>query len=236
MAYLHIKRVSIMIKKMLTVSISILLMIGSLETYAQGNASAGKSKAAACAGCHGDNGNSLMPGFPKLAGQHQSYLAKQLQAFKQGERIAPMMAPLTLGLDDTDMQDIAAYYASNKIAQNAAPQLPVSNNDDDEEKTDEQKKAELTALLEKGGHLYRSGKLETGVSACIACHGPNAEGNKPASYPSLHAQHADYLIKTLSDFKNGARTKNRENMMNMIAGKMSDEDIKAVALYISTLH
>jgi len=73
------------------------------------------------------------------------------------------------------------------------------------------------------------------VSACVACHGPYAEGNKPAAYPALHSQHADYLIKTLTDFKNGARTSNRENMMYMIAKKMTDEDIKAVSYYISTL-
>ncbi len=225
-----------MIKKLLTVSISVALATGAGFVHAQGNASAGKAKAASCAGCHGEDGNSAMPGFPKLAGQHQGYLVKQLQAFKGGTRIAPMMAPLALGLEDADMQDIAAFYASNKISANPAPSLPVSDDDDDAPaKTDEQKKTELADLIAAGSDLYRNGNLASGVSACIACHGPHAEGNKPASYPNLHSQHADYLSKTLTDFKTAGRTKNPDNMMNMIAKKMSDKDIKAVSLYISTL-
>lgn len=224
-----------MIKKLLTVAASVVVLGGSGFVHAQGNASAGKGKAAMCAGCHGEDGNSAMPGFPKLAGQHPGYLVKQLQAFKAGSRIAPMMAPLAMGLEDADMQDIAAFYASNKISSNPAPALPVDDDDDAPAKTEEQKKAELASLIATGGDLYRNGKLATGVSACIACHGPHAEGNKPASYPALHSQHADYLVKTLTDFKTGNRTKNRDNMMHMIAAKMSDQDIKAVALYISTL-
>lgn len=225
-----------MIKKLLTVAVSVALISGSGFVYAQGNASAGKTKAAMCAGCHGEDGNSAMPSFPKLAAQHPGYLVKQLQAFKDGSRLAPMMAPLALGLDDTDMQDIAAFYGNNKVSSNPAPTLPVDDEDDDAPaKTDEQKKAELANVLATGADIYRNGKLSTGVSACIACHGPQAEGNKPASYPALHSQHADYLAKTLSDFKSGNRTKNRDNMMHMIAAKMSDADIKAVALYISTL-
>lgn len=225
-----------MIKKLLTVSISVALLSGAGLVNAQGNPSAGKTKAASCAGCHGEDGNSAMPGFPKLAGQHQAYLVKQLQAFKGGSRLAPMMAPLALGLENADMQDIAAYYSANKISANPAPTLPVSDDDDDAPaKTDEQKKAELANLIARGSDLYRNGNLASGVSACIACHGPHAEGNKPAAYPNLHSQHADYLAKTLTDFKTGARTKNPENMMNMIAVKMSEQDIKAVSLYISTL-
>ncbi len=225
-----------MIKKLLTVSISLALMAGSGFASAQGNASAGKTKAASCAGCHGEDGNSAMPGFPKLAGQHQGYLVKQLQAFKGGTRLAPMMAPLALGLDDEAIEDIATYYAANKVSANPAPVLPASDDDDDAPaKTDEQKKAELQNLIEQGGDLYRNGNLKSAVSACVACHGPFGEGNKPAAYPGLHSQHADYLIKTLSDFKSGARTKNPENMMNMIASKMSDQEIKAVSYYIATL-
>lgn len=225
-----------MIKKLLTVSISLALLAGAGYAQAQGNASAGKTKAASCAGCHGENGNSTMPGFPKLAGQHAGYLVKQLKAFKNGERNAPMMAPLAMGLDEKSMEEIAAYYAGNKISPNPAPKLPASDDDDDAPaKTDEQQKAELEALITQGGDLYRNGNISREVSACVACHGPYAEGNKPASYPSLHSQHADYLIKTLTDFKNGQRTKNPENMMHMIAKKMTEDDIKAVSYYISTL-
>lgn len=225
-----------MTKKLLSVSISLALAVFAGSAFAQGNASAGKTKAASCAGCHGEDGNSMMPGFPKLAGQHQGYLVKQLQAFKSGARISPMMAPLAQSLDDQAMEEIAAYYAGNKITPNPAPK-PATNDDDDDApaKTEEQLKAELDNLITQGSDLYRNGNLSREVSACVACHGPYAEGNKPASYPSLHSQHADYVIKTLTDFKTGARSNNRENMMHMIATKMTDADIKAVAYYISTM-
>jgi len=178
----------------------------------------------------------MMPGFPKLAGQHANYLVKQLKAFKAGERNAPMMAPLALGLDEKSMEEIALYYAGGKISANPALTLPANDDDDDAPtKTEEQKKAELDALITQGGDLYRNGNLSREVSACVACHGPYAEGNKPAAYPALHSQHAEYLIKTLMDFKNGQRTKNTENMMYMIAKKMTDDDIKAVSYYISSM-
>ena len=227
-----------MIKKLLTVSIALALATSTGLVYAQGNAntSAGKTKAATCAGCHGEDGNSAMPSFPKLAGQHQGYLVKQLQAFKSGARTSPMMAPLATGLDEQSMEEIAAYYSANKISVNPAPSLADNDDDDDAPaKSPEQKKADLDNLIAKGDDLYRNGNLKKEISACVACHGPYAEGNKPASYPLLHSQHADYVIKTLSDFKSGARTKNNENVMHMIASKMSDADIKAVAYYISTL-
>ncbi|WAR45120.1 c-type cytochrome [Methylomonas rapida] len=225
-----------MIKKLLTVSISLVLAAGSSLAFAEAKVTAGKDKAASCAGCHGEDGNSMMPGFPKLAGQHQAYLVKQLQAFKSGARNSAMMAPLAMGLDEQAVNEISAYYAAQKISKNPAPTLPADDSDDDAPtKTDEQKKAELDDLIEQGSDLYRNGNIGREVSACVACHGPYAEGNKPAAYPALHSQHADYLIKTLTDFKNGARTSNRENMMYMIAKKMTDEDIKAVSYYISTL-
>lgn len=219
-----------MIKKLLTVSITLALAANVGIAYAQG-----KTKAASCSGCHGEDGNSSMPGFPKLAGQHQAYLLKQLQAFKSGARNAPMMAPLALGLDEKSMEEIADFYAGNKISANPPPKLPINDDDDAPAKTEEQKKAELNALITQGSDLYRNGNLSREVSACIACHGPYAEGNQPAAYPSLHSQHADYLIKTLTDFKTGARTSNRENMMYMIAAKMTEADIKAVSYYISTM-
>ena len=224
-----------MIKKLLTVSISLMLASSAGLVFAQGKASAGKEKAVTCAGCHGEDGNSMMPGFPKLAGQHQGYLVKQLKAFKANERISPMMAPLAMGLDEKSMEDIADYYSAQKISTNPAPVLSAEDDDDAPAKTDEEKKAELDNLIEHGGDLYRNGNLSREVSACVACHGPYAEGNKPASYPSLHSQHADYLIKTLTDFKKGERSNVADNMMHMITTKMTDEDIKAVAYYISTL-
>lgn len=199
-----------------------------------GNSTVGKEKSSSCAGCHGEDGNSMMPTFPKLAQQHSSYLIKQLQAFKEGSRIDPVMAPMAMALSDADMADLAAYYSSQTISANPEPTLPPDDSND--EPVDENKAKEaMQAILAKGSNLYRNGNLGSAVSACIACHGPSGEGNKPANFPALHSQHADYLIKALSDFKSGARSKNADNMMVMIAKKMSDEEIKAVAYHISTM-
>ena len=199
-----------------------------------GNSAAGKEKSASCAGCHGEDGNSLMPTFTKLAQQHASYLSKQLRAFKDGSRNDPVMAPMAMALSDADMADLGAYFSSQAISANPEPSLPPPE-DPDAPVDEQQAKANMQALLAKGSNLYRNGNKETEVSACIACHGPSGEGNKPAGFPALHSQHPDYLIKALTDFKSGARNKNPDNMMNMIAKKMSDEEIKAVAYFISTM-
>lgn len=225
-----------MIKTLLTASISFLLISSSASVCAQGNANTGKATAATCAGCHGEDGNSTMPSFPKLAGQHKDYLVKQLQLFKSGLRQSPMMSALAASLDDQSTEDVSAFYAGNKITTNQGLALPINDDDDDAPaKTDEKKKEELVNLIAKGGDLYRNGNLTTKVSACIACHGPYGEGNRPANFPALHAQHPDYLIKTLVDFKNGIRSKSPENMMHMIAAKMSEQEIKAVAYYIAAM-
>jgi cytochrome c553 len=203
------------------------------ESVASGNSSAGKEKAASCAGCHGDGGNSAVGNFPKLAQQHSAYLVKQLQEFKEGVRKNAVMAPMAMALSEADMQDIAAYYSEQHISANAEPTLPPQ---DDDAAVDEKKaKEEMNELLAKGSNLYRNGDLAREVSACIACHGPNGEGNKPAVFPALRSQHADYLIQALTDFKSGVRSNNPDNMMHMIARKMTDEEIKAVGYYISTM-
>jgi len=219
-----------MIKKLLPLAITLLL---SGNIHAAGDITAGKNKTAACAGCHGDKGNSLMPLFPKLAEQHSGYLKKQLAYFKDGTRNDPTMSALAQGLSDTDMADIAAYYAAQQISSNKPP--VITADDEEEDETSGQKPLSLAALLQKGSNLYRNGNLKNEVSACIACHGPEGKGNKPAGFPMLKSQHADYLIKTLSDYKNGARNKNADNMMNMIASKMTAEEIKAVAYHISMM-
>jgi cytochrome c553 len=228
-------------KKLLAVAIS--LAFTSLPGFsAEGAVQAGKEKTAACSGCHGADGNSAMPLFPKLAGQHPHYLVKQLQAFKDGSRSDATMAPMAAGLSQQDMIDIAAYYAAEKITANQMPELPADDEDEDEKPDAAALKAKqaqqgekLQALLKKGSDLYRNGDLEREVSACIACHGPHGEGNKPAGFPALKGQHADYVIKTLNDFKTGKRANNPENIMYMIAKKMTDEEIQAVAYHVSIM-
>nr|MBZ4202225.1 c-type cytochrome [Methylovulum sp.] len=116
-------------------------------------------------------------------------------------------------------------------------ELPVLDDDEDEKPANsEGKKKTIQDIIAQGSDLYRNGDLPREVSACIACHGPFGEGSKPAAFPALKSQHADYLIKTLTDFKTDARSNNPENMMHMIATKMTDDQIKAVAYRISMMN
>ena len=217
-------------KKLLALSLALAFTSTSGILHAEGSINAGKEKAASCISCHGDNGNSMVSTFPKLAQQHSSYLIKQLQAFKTGARKNPMMTAIASGLSNEDMADIAAYYAAQEISAN---DLPVLDDDDEDAKSDS--KVTIQSIIAQGSDLYRNGDLPREVSACIACHGPLGEGNKPAAFPALRSQHADYLIKTLTDFKTDTRSNNPENMMHMIAKKMTDDEIKAVSYRISMM-
>ncbi|MCK9621751.1 MAG: cytochrome c4 [Methylobacter sp.] len=218
-------------KKLQVLSISLALASATSILHAESNINAGKEKSASCSSCHGDDGNSMVATFPKLAQQHSSYLAQQLHAFKDGSRNDPMMSPMALALTNEDITDISAYYATQKVSENALPTLPPA----DEDEKPAGKKDDIQAVIAQGSDLYRNGNLKSEVSACIACHGPFGEGNKPASFPALRSQHADYLIKALTDFKSGARSNNPDNIMHMIAKKMTDEEIKAVSYRISTM-
>ncbi|MGR8981162.1 MAG: c-type cytochrome [Gammaproteobacteria bacterium] len=221
-------------KKFLVLAMGLVFSGAADILHAEGKLNAGKEKSASCAGCHGPTGNSPMPTFPKLAQQHASYLIKQLQAFKDGTRQDPIMGPMAMALSDEDMMDIAAYYAAQTISQNDMPVLP-EDDEDEPVAADAGKKPTVPELIAQGGDLYRNGDLAREVSACIACHGPYGEGNKPGAFPMLRSQHADYLIKSLKDFKSGARSDNPEHMMHMIAKKMTDEEIKAVSYHISMM-
>ncbi|MGZ5029694.1 MAG: c-type cytochrome [Methylobacter sp.] len=218
-------------KKLQVLSISLALASATSILHAEGNINAGKEKSASCSSCHGDDGNSMVATFPKLAQQHSSYLAQQLHAFKDGTRNDPMMSPMAKSLSDDDIADISAYYAAQKVSENALPALPPA----DEDEKPAGKKGDIQAVIAQGSDLYRNGNLQSEVSACIACHGPFGEGNKPASFPALKSQHADYLIKALSDFKSGSRSNNPDNIMHMIAKKMTDEEIQAVSYRISMM-
>jgi cytochrome c553 len=173
-------------KKLLALSLALAFTSTSGILHAEGNISSGKEKAAACASCHGENGNSLVSTFPKLAQQHASYLIKQLQAFKNGTRKNPMMSSIAMGLSDDDMADIAAYYADQEVSAN---QLPVLDDEDDEKPaaTAGEKKADakdpVQALIAQGSDLYRNGDLTREVSACIACHGPFWRGQQTSGIP-----------------------------------------------------
>lgn len=196
-------------------AIAALVVLGAFGTaQAAGDVAAGKNKAAVCAGCHGADGNSMVPNWPKLAGQHASYITKQLSDFKAGNRNDPTMSPMAAPLSEQDMADLAAYFSSQKVAIGSA-------------------NAEKAAL---GKKLYQGGDSAKGISACMACHGPSGAGNPGAKYPALHGQQSMYVVKQLQDFRSGARTNDPAKMMSSIAAKMSNEEIEAVAEYIAGLH
>jgi len=181
---------------------------------AAGDASAGKGKAAVCAACHGADGNSPSDMFPKLAGQGEAYLVKQISDFKSGQRKNAIMAPMVAGLSEQDMADLAAYYAGNKTTPGGV--------------TEE--------LLDAGKAIYRGGNKESGLPACMACHGPTGAGVPAAKWPALSGQYPAYITAQLNAFSSGARNNDLNSMMQDIAAKMTDDEIKAVSAYASGLH
>jgi cytochrome c553 len=176
-----------------------------------GDAKAGETKAAPCAACHGPAGNSFNPLWPKLAGQGAPYTVKQLQKFKSGERMNPVMAAQVVNLSEQDMLDIAAYYAQQKPSLGAAvPELAV-----------------------QGEKLYRGGNAESGVPACLGCHGPRGEGVAGPAYPRIGGQQPGYTEAQLRAYRDGSR---KAPMMTIITAKMTDEEIRAVSSYLAGLH
>lgn len=204
-----------MIYKTLIAVLAMFMTLASTGVSAAGNAEAGKAKATNCAGCHGVNGNSTNPAWPKLAGQHADYIAKQLADFKAGKnRSDALMVAQVSALSKQDMDDLGAYFAKQTVSQGGADMK----------------------LAAAGAKLYRGGNKKKGVAACIACHGPTGSGNPAAKFPMLNGQHATYVEKAMKDFRSGKRTNDANKMMQNIAEKMSDKEIKAVASYISGLH
>jgi len=195
--------------------ISLLVSIGLTGVaHAAGDAAAGQAKTAVCTACHSADGNSVVGNFPKLAGQGEKYLLKQLNEIKSGARMVPEMTGLLTNLNDQDLADIAAFYASKKVqlGQAAADQV------------------------ELGQTIWRAGVPEKGVAACTACHGPTGQGIDSAAYPALSGQHAQYVESTLNKFAKGERNNDPAQMMRDIAGKMSEAEMKAVAQYVQGLH
>ncbi|MCH4872335.1 MULTISPECIES: c-type cytochrome [Pseudomonas] len=180
-----------------------------------GDASAGQAKTAVCGACHGPDGNSAAPNFPKLAGQGERYLLKQLTDIKDGKRQVLEMTGQLTNLSEQDLADIAAYYAKQKNSVGAAD----------------------PKLVERGQALFRGGDLSKGLPACTGCHSPDGVGNAPAGFPHLGGQHADYIEKQLIGFREGDRTNDGDSMtMRSISAKLSNKDIKALASYIQGLH
>ena len=194
---------------------SVLLCTAVSFNVLAGDPVAGEAKAALCTSCHGPAGNSVNPGWPKLAGQHARYTAKQVRDFKVGAtRSDALMAPMIAALSDQDIEDIAAYYSLQ----------PSSGGFVSEE---------LHAL---GERIYRGGNMESGVPACIACHGPKGAGNGPAGFPRLAGQHAAYTAKQLEDWRIGSRANDPSDMMADAVRYLTPGEAKAVSEYIAGLH
>jgi len=202
-------------KNRLVIAIILVTAVFTGPTFAGGDPEAGKTKAASCAACHGADGNSVNPEWPKLAGQHEKYLTRQLGYFQHGERENSTMSGMSANLSERDTEDIAAYYASQQRTIGAAD----------------------PELVELGQRIYRSGNSESGVAPCMGCHGPNGAGNPAAAYPSLRGQHAQYIENQLHGFAEGKRANdNAKKMMQILAARMTNREIRAVASYIQGLH
>lgn len=197
-----------------------LLLLFSCITLAYGDTASaiakGKTLSVTCVACHGPDGNSLNPLWPKIAGQNVNYFIAQILAFKGGQkgpRFNATMFPMVATLSDDDIENLADYYANQKITPGKAN----------------------PTLVKSGERLYRGGNLKTHVSACIACHGPRGLGNPEAGFPALAGQYPEYMVAQLKAYKAGTRRTDPNEMMRDIAKRMTEKDMAAVASYISGL-
>ena len=189
--------------------------VSALFLLAAGDPKSGESKVAVCSACHGADGNSVVGLWPSLAGQNEKYLLKQLRLVKSGDRVIDSMVGLLDNLDDSDLEDISAFYASKK---NKVGQVEESK-------------------LELGRKLYYAGNLEKGVPSCSACHSPRGLGNGPAAYPLLSGQQPDYVAKALKDYRSGARiNEDPSKIMAAIAYKLADTEIEALSSFVHGLY
>ncbi len=185
------------------------------DSLVDGSAEDGKAKALTCTACHGPEGNSASALWPNIAGQNAPYLLAQLKAFKDGTRQDPLMSSQAMLLSDQDMADLAVYFES----------LPAAA-----------QSVKDPGSVDRGEALYRGGNSDTGVAACLACHGPSGNGNPAAVYPALRGQHADYTAKQLRDYASGSReTDGKIRIMRDIAARLSEEDILALSSYVLAL-
>ncbi len=201
-------------KKLLLASLASFFLLMSGAAMA-GDVAAGKTKSASCGGCHGFDGNSSIPAYPKLAGQNQAYIVKQVKDFKaNSDRKNAIMMGMVAALSDADAADIGAYYQAQRVKDSAA--------------FDAEKAA-------AGREMYKGGDMQKGIPACQACHGPTGAGTAGIGYPQVGGQYVDYTLAQLRAFKDGSRKNDDKMLMRSIVEKMSDQEIEAVANYIASL-
>ncbi|MDY6830062.1 MAG: c-type cytochrome [Pseudomonadota bacterium] len=187
--------------------------IAEVQGMVSGDPQAGEQLAGSCVACHGPGGDSAAPTFPKLAGQSERYLAKQLLEIQSGARPVPTMAGQLDGMSKHDLQDLAAYFSAQSGSGGAAD----------------------PALVELGERVYRAGIAEKGIAACAACHSPTGVGNPLAGFPALSGQHAAYTVTQLQAFRSGERSNDPERIMRDNAELLSDREIEAVSSYVAGL-
>lgn len=200
-----------------TVSVATVLASGALQAadgLQPADPAAAEAKAnTICMACHGPQGNSVVPIWPKLAGQHPEYIQKQLMDFKTGNRSNVQMTPMAMPLTEQEVVDLAAYFSQQTQTVGAAD----------------------PEMAELGERLYRAGNPASGVPACSGCHGPAGMGQGLSKFPRLAGQHADYLKQTLGYFRDGERANDLNAMMRGVAVRMTDKEIAAVSQYIQGL-
>jgi len=194
--------------------IGLILAILFSNSLMAGDAAKGQAKAGVCAACHAADGNSALAINPKLAGQGEKYLIKQLNDFKSKARDNATMFPMASMLSEEDVENVAAYYASQKVQHMAVADKYVK-------------------IAEK---IYRGGDSDRDIPACIACHGANGYGISSAGFPAIGGQHPEYTISTLKAFRSGARSNDANGIMRDIVAKMSDQQIEALGYYLVGLH
>ncbi|GAA0413983.1 c-type cytochrome [Cocleimonas flava] len=198
----------------LVATLSFNLTASANEAERKADAANGKAVSGTCAACHGADGNSVNPDWPKIAGQGEAYLAKQLHDFRSDKRVDPSMTAMAKAIkSDDDVADLAAYFSSVKAKPGVA-------------KPD---------MIAKGEAIYKGGVVSSGVAACAACHGPTGSGNPAAKFPKISGQHAKYTVTQLMNFKTSKRANDTGKMMRNVALKMTDAEMNAVAEYISGL-
>ena len=200
-------------------------MLFANSILAAGDVAAGKTKVMMCTGCHGADGNSMVPSFPKLAGLGEKYITTQLRNIKSGDRVIMEMMGILDMSSDQDLQDMAAYYDSQQRSISGAKEIELIGISDPQQ------------AIDYGENVYRGGNMKTGVAACTGCHSPAGNGNGPAGYPGLGGQHATYIEKQLLAYRRGERASGANaSIMQGVAANLSDKEITAVANYISGLN
>lgn len=193
-------------------AVALVFLAGNAQ--ATGDAAAGQGKSAVCAACHGADGKAIQPSYPNLAGQHASYIAKQLTEYRDGGRVNALMSGQATNLSDQDILDLAAYYSE-------MPSIPGVAAEEN---------------LTLGMNIYRGGITSAGVASCAACHGPAGMGNPAAVWPAVSGQNAQYTADQLRYFRSGERANDPNGVMRGVSKRMTDQEIDAVANYIAGLH